>query len=1355
MKRLFIALILLLIAIPCYGYETGGTFLDNQFDDGTSGNTLASPPWSDYNTCATCQYSHAYPRTGSTMEFKLLGSADAGFRGTQETTSVDAIEYRFWVYFLDTTTDFIVWGDAGASTYSIFLYFKATNTIDYYVDGTGWVNIADSTYSATTWTEYKIVQNFTNHTYALSYRTSIANAWTSIKSDIPMRTNTASASSGSRWVSANNDTVYIDSIQYSETSITDYSIVTPSVGSNGSMSPSTAQNVTWGNTISFDISPNKGYKINSVSGCNGTLSGNIYTTETISEGHADCTVTASFSAVSGTEWLSSGGTDYDYRMSVPVANPSTQGDRKITVPFPAWFLRQSLWSGNPKIAQADYDDVHCTMDNGIDELACELNSDKNEIDIWYGYMPVGRQNLYIYYGHASVAAAAGDPTGITSTVVQIIDANAEVETYNDTTPVYYVWGENIDDTWLDSENPADYYGDETTATMGVSANAVNAHYLLKFMEGALPKGSVSSSTLYMYLSNSDLVDQETTLKAYRFLNEGSLDGSYSFVGTGWSEQTLSSMPTWDTRFVDYRYSSTERDWAMGGATDTTEVDLTDGDSPSMVLGVSEAVGYKTFTLPTSWIEDWINTDEYSQGVLIKDSTGYAESGTLSDSGFESGTAGNAFWAAQGSPTVRAYNHDLPRPTSKMEAKITARASQYDGAYTNDGSGMTSDNAEVRVWFHFDDETHFRGFYDSNYVTTIKYDTDGKVYVYTAKSGITGYTQDAYTEVLAGGSTSGYSEDVWTEWRIVINFTAETYTLSSRVIGDSSWTQYKSSGAADYNIPWRSSSSPSDTGAWFVLAYNEGSVWIDGFRYSDSGISDTAKYPVFSTREAVNSPVIAVTYTSLDENPLFNRKVTTDTYYGFAGPTQDRSIQIVSENSFAIFEGVNGELKSDLYYINEDGRISRASRDNAPASGRWNSNSAHWGLYYDTVTYRYWIAGNDSNGKLTLAYSDAYIPVNWTFETNASYATAKSVISVKNDVVYCVFWNDTSSEVSYITYTRGTDTWGTKVKLADAAVGGTMRNLDAAIEDTDTAPFDVYVDGDVTDYSDFGVIRIDDERFWYDSKDDDTDTLHVTYRAIMNTEAADHTTGSPPEVTLSRGDLTYIQISLDPAREDTQSENVGCFHVTYIIGADTDSPAAPGNSYIQAVYMRHYYEDADNVWKDENDDALTLPLDNAAATKEPVFTNNESLSYLTGMLTFSNGDVIVSVLENLPSMDSYTSTILRLPYGSTTWTRIVLNELLAEMSFIDLGGGRVNIIGIYNPYVKQLLGYNNGITWNDNATILTTHDLAYQNLWWLSCSADANLENQGLTHYQHYGNHGAVYVQLIDAYFGGGKLFFGQ
>ena len=67
--------------------------------------------------------------------------------------------------------------------------------------------------------------------------------------------------------------------------------VTPSAGPNGSISPSTPQTVNYNQTAVFTVTPDTDYHIALVTGCNGTLNGNTYTTGPVT---ADCAVLATF-----------------------------------------------------------------------------------------------------------------------------------------------------------------------------------------------------------------------------------------------------------------------------------------------------------------------------------------------------------------------------------------------------------------------------------------------------------------------------------------------------------------------------------------------------------------------------------------------------------------------------------------------------------------------------------------------------------------------------------------------------------------------------------------------------------------------------------------------------------------------------------------------------------------------------------------------------------------------------------------------------------------------------------------------------------------------------------------------------
>ncbi|MBF0259872.1 MAG: hypothetical protein HQK62_13755, partial [Desulfamplus sp.] len=64
----------------------------------------------------------------------------------------------------------------------------------------------------------------------------------------------------------------------------------PGAGSGGSIAPPT-RTVSYNTPATFTITPDWGYSIDSVNGCSGTLSGNIYTTGAVT---TNCTVTAAF-----------------------------------------------------------------------------------------------------------------------------------------------------------------------------------------------------------------------------------------------------------------------------------------------------------------------------------------------------------------------------------------------------------------------------------------------------------------------------------------------------------------------------------------------------------------------------------------------------------------------------------------------------------------------------------------------------------------------------------------------------------------------------------------------------------------------------------------------------------------------------------------------------------------------------------------------------------------------------------------------------------------------------------------------------------------------------------------------------
>ena len=68
--------------------------------------------------------------------------------------------------------------------------------------------------------------------------------------------------------------------------------ITPSSGPGGGISPNTAQTIASNGTATFTVTPDTGYHVTAVTGCNGALSGNLFTTGPIT---GNCNVAAEFS----------------------------------------------------------------------------------------------------------------------------------------------------------------------------------------------------------------------------------------------------------------------------------------------------------------------------------------------------------------------------------------------------------------------------------------------------------------------------------------------------------------------------------------------------------------------------------------------------------------------------------------------------------------------------------------------------------------------------------------------------------------------------------------------------------------------------------------------------------------------------------------------------------------------------------------------------------------------------------------------------------------------------------------------------------------------------------------------------
>ena len=308
---------------------------------------------------------------------------------------------------------------------------------------------------------------------------------------------------------------------------------------------------------------------------------------------------------------------YTYRMSAPVANPSTLGDRTFTMRFPGAFL---LAQG--KITSGSFNDIRVV--DATTGIALPHSYSSNVLTVDYPGMPAGRRTLYVYYGKSGAAAPVAPYLSAAATV-QVIDPNGEVTSAGSTTPTDYIWGSDLECTYLDSGATTTYYGAGTSHKLGVTSASRKYHMLVKPGEWCLRKATTGTAKLHLYVETNNVGSGETlTIYTHKLKNYGVDDSNGTnrheyWVKTNWSLQT-DGAPTWAARYINYNRDSTGATtaaWQTAGATGSNEIDSS--THVDLALTGASGTGYKTIDLTASWIDGW-QGDTYSSGLLLKDST---------------------------------------------------------------------------------------------------------------------------------------------------------------------------------------------------------------------------------------------------------------------------------------------------------------------------------------------------------------------------------------------------------------------------------------------------------------------------------------------------------------------------------------------------------------------------------------------------------------------------------------------------------------------------------------------------------------------------------------------------------------
>ena len=215
-------------------HESGGIFVDGGFNSGANGLNLSSI-WTRQLLGGTTKYSSEHPTPGTPMGAKISGVANE-FVWVRETRSSgmtsNTAEYRFWIYS-DNTSGYRYVLDNAEENGSFYVEWLQGGLIYVYLDRSG----SPAPYSNSGYyqigtfepgaMQYRIVTNFTNHTYTVSRRPGIGLEWTFLKAstapdnNIPMRSRTVSRSNGICFDTFGPGDFWFDEVQYSNTGIID------------------------------------------------------------------------------------------------------------------------------------------------------------------------------------------------------------------------------------------------------------------------------------------------------------------------------------------------------------------------------------------------------------------------------------------------------------------------------------------------------------------------------------------------------------------------------------------------------------------------------------------------------------------------------------------------------------------------------------------------------------------------------------------------------------------------------------------------------------------------------------------------------------------------------------------------------------------------------------------------------------------------------------------------------------------------------------------------------------------------------------------------------------------------------
>jgi hypothetical protein len=1037
-------------------------------------------------------------------------------------------------------------------------------------------------------------------------------------------------------------------------------------------------------------------------------------------------------------WLASGGVDFSYRMSIPVANPSTAGDRWILVPFPAWYLRAL-----GKISQTAYQDVHVTKADGVTELPVSIVPALNGLQIDYASMPVGRTTLYVYYGHAAAAAPTASVLGAERGGT-LLDYGAERGVLGATVanppwfpdpslpPTTYAYDHTyprggrlrppVGDSLMEMQvvAPAGNYGGlRESATSGLNQDGAEIRFWI-YLDNTTKRrqlrdsGDASTRAHNVWWESNGTI-QVVTLRTATGYTTGSGTVVGNYAASTWYQVRLVFNFTNKTHTLSVR-TRPDVAWTQlkaSGAPDYN-IPMHGSGTPTQLTG-SQFFGQDSAQF---WLDDYQYsatgiTDAAIDTTLLEVLAIDANEERVSEA------AAGGVWYVWGR-NIEMTSLDSANPATAYGTALAHKA------------GVTNVGVKSHGLLKF-----FEGSLPKGTVSAATL----ALYLESA-AGLGATTTLKAHKLLTWGTADSQANYVRTGWTIQKRQPHPTWNNRYFDYGLSNTAKAWEAGGAvgAHEVDLSDADAPS-----LVLAAGESlgykgwaipAAWLNswlGDAYSQGVLlkeanesGSTQRTATFSAPSRANGPVLAVTFSSYDAAQLTGRKITTHTFAYATFPTSNPWACAPSDNTFAALTWINADMGLNVALLSPDGRSCLYTVDTGPG-GYLNTGTGGvgFGLHYDPIENRYWLAGAAGvNQEFAAAYSlKTHLPKDFIWAVKTGEQSAKSSILPRNGIAYCVS-HGTTTGVNFFTFTRSTATWSANTVLASRSASGTMRTLASAIGSGDLMAGDgvLALSGTPDNYPPVGSVLIDSEAFWYTGTG--STTLTGVTRAIFGTTAAAHASGA--SVGVNRGFSMYAAIAHDGVRN--------CMHVGYQIANNT---ALQG--YVHGAYLRHYYADGNGVWKDEANNTVTLPL---TQLTERRLLPTPLPTYFNGIAVTDQGHVLMSFTCATNFLYYTDAWLLRLPYGDTAFDAIDFSPNLGELGFLDLGAGHVRLTGVGSTTFQIADSMDGGASFSA-ATALSTHAFPAPGnaLWCSTVSRNANLDGKGLAYYQHFAPNGALYVDL--------------